>query len=187
MSKYHLTRVVHTSFALRHLTPSSFCESHTYFFLNFHFLVFLSFTRFGDVRSHIGWEGERSIFYKGVKTSAYQTHFKNLERKSERESPKRTISASGGLGPLQMESKPDTERCASEKAQPRRGGGVDMRRCASKDAGHRRRVDWGVPHRLEKGTSASKDVGTRRGQIVRSHIGWGREQNILYKGAETSP
>ena len=123
MSKYHLTRVVHTSFALRHLTPSSFCESHTYFFLNFHFLVFLSFTRFGDVRSHIGWEGERSIFYKGVKTSAYQTHFKNLERKSERESPKRTISASGGLGPLQMESKPDTERCASEKAQPRRGGG----------------------------------------------------------------
>ena len=26
----------------------------------------------------------------------------------------------------------------------------------------RRGVDWGVPHRLEKGTSASEDVGTRR-------------------------
>ena len=59
--------------------------------------------------------------------------FKNLEGKPERESPKRTISASGGLGPLQIVSEPDTRRCASEEAVPRRG--VDMRQCASKDVG----------------------------------------------------
>ena len=29
---------------------------------------------------------------------------------------------------------------------------------------------WGVPHRLEKGTSVSEDVVLRRGWIVRSHI-----------------
>ena len=41
--------------------------------------------------------------------------------------------------------------------------GVDMRRCASKDAGPRREVDLvgveGVPHRLKKGTSSSEDTG----------------------------
>ena len=35
--------------------------------------------------------------------SPRQTHFKNLEGKPERESPKRPIYASGGFGPLQME------------------------------------------------------------------------------------
>ena len=59
--------------------------------------------------------------------------FKNLEGKPERESPKRTISASGGLGPLQRVSEPDTGRGANEEAVPQRG--VDMRRCASKDVG----------------------------------------------------
>ena len=42
-----------------------------------------------------------------------------------------------------------------------------MRQCASKDAGPGRRVDLvgvgvGVPHQLEKGTSASEGVGPRR-------------------------
>ena len=37
---------------------------------------------------------------------------------------------------------------------------------------------FGVPHRLEKGTSANKDVGPQRGM---------NERNILYKGVETSP
>ena len=46
------------------------------------------------------------------------------------ESPKRTISASDELEPLQIE--PDTKRCISEEAKPRRG--VDMRQCVSKDA-----------------------------------------------------
>ena len=66
-------------------------------------------------------------------TSPWLTRFKNLEGRLGREIPKRTIFASGGLGPLQMVSKPDTGRCASEEAEPRRG--VDTRRCASKDAG----------------------------------------------------
>ena len=43
-------------------------------------------------------------------------------------------------------------------------------------------LDWEVPHRLEKKTSASEDGGSRREWIVRSHIGWGGEQNIPYKG-----
>ena len=46
--------------------------------------------------------------------------FKNLEGKPERESPKRTISASDGLGPLQMVLELDIERCASEVVVPQR-------------------------------------------------------------------
>ena len=46
--------------------------------------------------------------------------------------PKRTISASGRLGPLQMVLEQDTGLCASEEVVPRRG--IDTRRCASKDA-----------------------------------------------------
>ena len=70
--------------------------------------------------------------------------------KPERESPKRTISASGGPGSLQMVSELDTGRCASLLAVPRRG--VDTRRCASKDAGPQRGVDLRVvPHQLEEG------------------------------------
>ena len=39
-----------------------------------------------------------------------------------------------------------------------------MRRCASKDAGPQREVDLGaVPHQLEEGKSASRDVGPGRG------------------------
>ena len=60
------------------------------------------------VRSHVGCGGERNILYKGAETSPLQTLFKNLEGKLGRESPKRTISASGGLGPLQMALEPDT-------------------------------------------------------------------------------
>ena len=68
-----------------------------------------------------------------------------FEGKPERESPKRTISASGRLGPLQMVSEPDTGRCASEEAVPRKG--VDTKRCASKNAGPQRGVNLvGVSH-----------------------------------------
>ena len=38
-----------------------------------------------------------------------------------------------------------------------------MRRCASKDVGRQRRLDWGVSRRVEKGTSANKDAGSLRG------------------------
>jgi len=95
--------------------------------------------------------------------------FKNLEEKPERESSKRTISASGELGLLQMVLEPNTGRCVSKEAESQRG------------------VDWRVPHRLEKRTSASLLAEPQRGWIVRSHISWRGEQSILYKGVETSP
>jgi len=69
--------------------------------------------------------------------------------------------ASGRLGLLQIVLEPDTTRCANEEAEPRRE--VDMRWCAS------------------KGRWASKWGG-----FVRSHISWGGERNIVYKGVETS-
>ena len=47
------------------------------------------------VMSHIGWGGEQTTIYKGVKTFPLQTRFKAL-----RESPKMTISVSGGCGAL---------------------------------------------------------------------------------------
>ena len=48
-------------------------------------------------------------------------------------------------------------------------------------------VDWGVPHRLEKGMSVNEDARPRRGWIVISHIGWRGERSIFYKDVETSP
>ncbi|KAG7013720.1 hypothetical protein SDJN02_23887, partial [Cucurbita argyrosperma subsp. argyrosperma] len=73
------------------------------------------------------------------------------ERKSERESPKRTISTSGGPESLQMEGK-----SASEDAGPE-GGGL---RCPTL------RVDLvAVPHRLEEGKSANEDAGPEGGGL----------------------
>ena len=63
----------------------------------------------------------------------------------------------------------DTWRCANQEAVPQRE--VDMRQCASKDVGPRRMVDWGVPHQLEKITSASENARPRREWILRSHVG----------------
>ena len=57
--------------------------------------------------------------------------FKNLEGKAERESPKRAISASDGLGTLQMIIEPDTRQCTSEEVVSRKG--VDTRQCVIKD------------------------------------------------------
>ena len=62
---------------------------------------------------------------------------KTLRGSRKGKSPKRIISASGGLGPLQMVSEPDT------------------RQCVSKDAGPRRGVDCEIPRRLERGTKHS--------------------------------
>ena len=84
-----------------------------------------------------------------------------------------------------MISEPDTELCASEEAEPERG--MNTRKCASKDVRPQRRVNLGIPHRLEKGTSASKDADPKRWWIVRSHISWRVERSILYKDVETSP
>ena len=89
------------------------------------------------VRSHIDWRGERNILYKGVETSPLQMCFKNLEGKSERENPKKTMFARGGLGLLQIVSE------------------LDIGRYASEDAGLRRGVDCEISHRLERGTKHS--------------------------------
>ena len=43
-----------------------------------------------------------------------------LERKSERERPKRTIFDCSGFRLLQMILEPDTRRCANEEPEPRR-------------------------------------------------------------------
>ena len=52
---------------------------------------------------------------------------------------------------------------AKEEAKPRRG--VDTRRCANKDAGPQRWMDWGVPHRLEKRMSVSEDTEPQGGGL----------------------
>ena len=110
------------------------------------------------MRSHIVGEENETLFIRVWKPLPSRRVLKNLEGKPERKSPKRKISASGGPGPLQMVSESGTRQCVSEEVVPRKG--VDMRWCASKDAGPRRGVDLvGVPHRLEKGTSVSEDVG----------------------------
>ena len=122
-----------------------------------------------------------------METSPWQTRFKNLDGKSERENPKRTISASGGLDGYKWyqsqtpddvparrltPKEVDTRRCANKDAGPQRGwtqGGVPTRTLGPKKGGHeavyqqghwpQRGVDWRVPQRLEKGTSASEDAG----------------------------
>ena len=33
----------------------------------------------------------------------------------------------------------------------------------------------------------ARTLGIEGGWIVRSHIGWGGERNIIYKGVETTP
>ena len=87
--------------------------------------------------------------------------FKNLEGKSERKSPKKTIFVSGGLGLLQMVSESDIRRCVNEETESEGGW-----------------TRGGVPART---------FGPEGRWIVRSHIGWGGEQSILYKSVKTSP
>ena len=97
--------------------------------------------------------------------------------KTLRESSKRTISTSSGLGFLPMVSKPGSGWYANKEAKPRRGDGhkvvCQQGHWISKGGGLE------VPHRLKKGTSASEDAGPRRGWIVRSHIVWRGEQSIF--------
>ena len=62
--------------------------------------------------------------------------FKNLERKLERESLKRTIFASGGLGPLQLVSEPGSGQCANEDEGEWTPGGVPVRTLSPKVGGH---------------------------------------------------
>ena len=50
------------------------------------------------VRFHVGWRGERSIPYKGVETSPYETCFKTVRLTAICNGSKRTIFVSDGLG-----------------------------------------------------------------------------------------
>ena len=81
---------------------------------------------------------------------------KTLRGSSKGKSPKRTISSSGGLEPLQMISKPDG-RLSLE------GDGyktVCQQGCWTSKGG-----GLGVPHRLEKGTSVSEDARSEGGEL----------------------
>ena len=51
------------------------------------------------MRSHIGWRGESRTKHS-LKGYWEETSFKNLEWKPKKESLKRTISDSNGLGPF---------------------------------------------------------------------------------------
>ena len=61
---------------------------------------------------------------------------KNLEGKSERESPKKTISTSGGLELFQLVQSQTPSDVPVRRMSPE--GGLDTRRCTNKDAGLRR-------------------------------------------------
>ena len=72
-----------------------------------------------------------------------------------------------------MVSEPDIGRCASEDGEPQRGwtpsgvqartlgheGGWTPGNVPSRMLGHEGGVDCEISHRLERGTSASEDVG----------------------------
>ena len=90
-----------------------------------------------------------------------------LEGKLVREKPKRTISASGGLELLQMVSKLNIERCASEEAEPRRR--VDMRLSATLGS-ERGGLGWSHFEWRRERVSA-RTLDSEEGWIVRSHIG----------------
>ena len=77
-------------------------------------------------------EGNETFFIRMWKLLHSKCVLKNL-RKPKRENSKKTISASGGLEPLQMVREPGTEWCAN------------------KDIGPRKRVVWEIPHRLKRG------------------------------------
>ena len=66
---------------------------------------------------------------------------------------------------------------------------MDTKRCASKDVGPPSGgVDWGVPHRLEKRTSAGEDAGPRRRMDYEIPHRLGRKTKHSLKGCvETSP
>ena len=101
----------------------------------------------------------------------------------ERESPKRTISAGGWFGPLQMVSEPGTRR-ANEEAEPRRGGheAVCQQGCWGPEG-----VDWGGPTSIGEGNSTSEDAGSQKGVDCEIPRRLKRRMKILFKGVKTSP
>ena len=70
------------------------------------------------MRSHVAWTGERNILYK--KCVNLSRVSKTLRGSLKGKTQKKTIFANGGLGLLQMVSKPDTGLCANEDIGSRR-------------------------------------------------------------------
>ena len=64
---------------------------------------------------------------------------------------------------------------------------LDTRRCVSEEAEPRRGVDWEVHINLRSERVSARMLGLEEEWIVRSHVGWGGDRNIFYKGVETSP
>ena len=61
--------------------------------------------------------------------------------------------------------------------------------CASKDAGLKGGVDLGARSHIDwrKKRVSAMTLGPEGRWIVMYHIGWGREQTIIYKGVKTFP
>ena len=104
------------------------------------------------VSTSVGEKNE-SFFIKVLKLHLNKRVLKTFERKFERESLKKTISASNGFGLLQMVSKPDNGQYASKEGESQRG--MDTRPCVNKDVGPLRRVDCEIQHRLRRRTNHS--------------------------------
>ena len=85
-----------------------------------------------------------------------------------------------------MVSEPDTGRCVSLLVVSPKG--LDTRWCASKDVGLKGGWIWGRSHiDWRKERVLVRTVGSKRGWIVTSHVGWGGEQTTIYKGVEIFP
>ena len=155
----------------------------------------------GDQPSNIGWlfwhrkcrkvhctkigGGRHRIVTSQKKNSAYGEGlvYSNQCLAPYSDKPKKDNICCGGLGLLQMVLEPDTGRRVSDEVEPWMR--VDKTVCqqgrwASKG------VDWGshIDWRMER--VPARTLGPKGGWIVRSHIGWGGERNILHKGVETS-
>ena len=84
-----------------------------------------------------------------------------------------------------MVSESNIERCASKKVEPRRGWTRDSMPTRTMGTGG----EWiGGSHNDRRREQVSvRTPASKGGGIVRSHIDWGEERNIFYKGVETSP
>ena len=64
---------------------------------------------------------------------------------------------------------------------------MDKRHCANKDVEPRRGLIGGSHIDWRRERVPARMLGPEWGWIVRSHIGWGVERSIIYKGVKTSP
>ena len=95
--------------------------------------------------------------------------------KPERERPKRTMSASGGSGALQMVSEPYIGQCANLLAVPRRW--VDTRRCVRMDAGPQRGRFGGDPTSIGGRKECQRGCWAPKGVDCDVSHGLGRRTN----------